>query len=145
MLVGAAVAPFNFFAGISISGLYLRPLHLWAFGAVLVFVALYRREIPAIIDGPVLAFSAMFGFILLSTLFATPPEYKFRGIADVGLLSLNVVGFAVIRCYYAIRPDSWLRFFNVLGISSICMSLGLIARALMAASTGMVTGVDSYA
>jgi hypothetical protein len=145
MLVGAAVAPFNFFAGISISGLYLRPLHLWAFGAALLFVALYRREIPAVIDGPVLAFSAMFAFILLSTLFATPPEYKFRGIADVGLLALNVVGFALIRCYYAIRPDRWLRFFNVLGVSSICMSLGLIARALMAASSGMVTGVDSYA
>jgi O-antigen ligase/polysaccharide polymerase Wzy-like membrane protein len=145
MLAGAAMAPFNFFAGISISGLYLRPLHLWAFAAALVFLALYRRETSAVIDGPILAFSAMFAFILLSTLFATPPEYKFRGIADVGLLALNVVGFAVVRSYYAIRPEKWLRFFSVLGVSSICMSLGLIARALMAASSGMVTGVDSYA
>src|SRR5207245_4415423 len=95
--------------------------------------------------GPVLAFSAMFAFILLSTTLATPPEYKFRGVADVGLLSLNVIGFAVVRCYYAIRPERWTRLFNVLAVSSVCMSLGLIARALMAAKSGQVTGVDSYA
>jgi hypothetical protein len=145
MLAGAAIAPFNFFAGVSISGLYLRPLHLWAFGGALVLIALYRREIVASIDGPILAFSGMFVFILLSTVFATPPEYKFRGIADVGLLALNVVGFTVVRCYYGVRPERWLRFFKVLAASSVCMSLGLIARALIAAKSGMPTGVDSYA
>jgi O-antigen ligase len=139
------MAPFNFFAGVSISGLYLRPLHLWAFAAVLMMLALYRHELADTIDGPVLAFAGMFVFILLSTLLATPPEYKFRGVADVGLLLLNVVAFSVVRCYYAIRPERWLRFFNVLAVSSVCMSFGLIVRALLAASSGMVTGVDSYA
>jgi O-antigen ligase len=139
------MAPFNFFAGISISGLYLRPLHLWAFGTALVLIALYRRELERPIDGPVLAFWAMFVFILVSTVFGTPAEYKFRGIADVLLLALNVVGFTVVRCYYGIRPEKWLRFFNVLAVSSVCMSLGLVFRALMAASSGRVTGVDSYA
>jgi hypothetical protein len=145
MLAGAAMAPFNFFAGASISGLYLRPLHLWAFAAVLAMLALYRHELAEAVDGSVLAFTGMFVFILLSTLLATPAEYKFRGVADVGLLSLNVLAFVVVRWYYARRADGWLRFFNVLAISSVCMSLGLIVRALLAASTGMVTGVDSYA
>jgi O-antigen ligase len=108
-------------------------------------LALYRDELSETIDGPVLALAGMFAFILLSTLLATPAEYKFRGVADVGLLLLNVLAFAAVRCYYAIRPDEWLRFFNVLAISSVCMSLGLIVRALFAASSGMVTGVDSYA
>lgn len=145
MLAGAVVAPFNFFLGFQISGLYLRPLHLWAFVAALAVVALYRDEILDAINGPVLALWGMFLFILLSTLLATPAEYKFRGIADVGLLALNVIAFTVIRCYYATRPEPWFRFFTALGVSSVCMSLGLIARGLMAASSGQVTGVDSYA
>jgi hypothetical protein len=145
VLAGAAIAPFNFLVGVSISGLYLRPLHLWAFGAALVLIALHRRALIAAIDGPVLAFSAMFAFILLSTVFATPPEYKFRGIADVGLLALNVVAFTIVRCYCAMRPDRWPRFFTVLAVSSVCMSLSLVVRALMAALSGKATGVDSYA
>ena len=76
ILAGAAVAPFNFFIGVQISGLYLRPLHLWAFGASLILVAVYRREIARVINGPILAFWGMLAFVVLSTLFATPTRVQ---------------------------------------------------------------------
>lgn len=145
MLAGAAIAPFNFFLGVYISGLYLRPLHIWALGSLLVLLATLGRQLPRAVDGSLLALSAMFCFLALSTLAATPAEYKFRGVADVGLLTLNIFAFAVVRCYYALRPDRWPRFFAVLAGSSVAMSLGLIGRALLAAKSGMPTGVDSYA
>ena len=145
ILAGACVAPFNFFVGYQIAGLYLRPLHIWAFGAALVLIALDGRRVIDAINGAVLALWAMFAFVLLSTVFATPPQYKFRGMADVGLLALNIVAFTVVRCYYANRPANWFRLFTVLAGSSVIMSLGLIARALMVSKSGQVTGVDSYA
>ncbi len=145
MLVGASLAPFNFFVGYPIAGLYLRPLHIWGFGAALVLIALDKRRVIEAVNGAVLALWAMFAFVLLSTLFATPPQYKFRGMADVGLLALNILAFTVVRCYYANRPLQWFRFFATLTISSVVMSLGLIARALMVGRSGHVTGVDSYA
>jgi O-antigen ligase len=145
MLAGAAIAPFNFFLGVSISGFYLRPLHLWAFGAALFMIALHRDDIADGVDAPVLAFGGMFAFILLATILATPPEYKTRGIADVALLALNVLGFAAIRCYYVCRPAAWMRFFQIIGLSSVCMSASLIVRGLLAAKSGVVAGVDSYA
>jgi hypothetical protein len=84
-------------------------------------------------------------FLALSTALATPDEYKFRGVADVGLIVLNVVAFVVVRSYYALRPDRWLRFFNILAASGVVMSVGLIVRGLLAAKSGVKTGVDSYA
>ena len=143
ILAGAAVAPFNFFIGVQISGLYLRPLHLWAFGASLILVAVYRREIARVINGPILAFWGMLAFVVLSTLFATPPEYKFRGLADAALLGLNVAAFTVVSCYYSIEPQRWLRFFNVLAVSSVFMSLTMIVQALLTASSGQLLGVGA--
>jgi hypothetical protein len=143
ILAGAAVAPFNFMLGIQISGLYLRPLHLWAFGAGLILVAVYRRALLSVIDGAVLAFWAMLAFVVLSTLFATPAEYRFRGIADAALLSLNVTAFTVVKCYYDLRPNRWLSLFNVLAVSSVAMSLVMIAQALLTASGGQVLGVGA--
>ena len=143
ILAGAAVAPFNFFLGVQISGLYLRPLHLWAFGALLVLVAVYRREIMRAIDGPILAFWAMLAFVVLSTLFATPAEYKFRGMADAALLGLNVAAFTVVACYYRIERQRWRSFFKVLAVSSVLMSLVMIVQALLTASSGQVLGVGA--
>jgi hypothetical protein len=145
MLAGAWLAPFNFVLGVSVGGLSLRPLHLWAVAMLLVLIATGRDRLIAAIDWPVLAFWTTFAFIVLSTLFATPAEYKFRGLADVGLLSLNVVGFTVMRGYYATRPDAWLRFFKSLAMSSVLMSIALTIRAVTVGNAGRVAGVDSFA
>ena len=145
MLIGAWLAPFNFFLGVQIGGLYLRPLHVWAIVAVLALLAVDRRNLAAAIDWPVLAFWTTLAFIVLSTLFGTPAQYKFRGVADVGLLSLNIVAFTVVRAYYDGRPAAWHRFFISIAISSVIMSFGLTVRAVMAGNTGVAVGVDSYA
>ena len=80
MLTGAAVAPFNAYFQFHIGGL---PLLIWGFFGALVVIAVYRWEVVDAIDGPVLALWAMLPFIVLSTAFATPAEYKPYGIADV--------------------------------------------------------------
>ena len=142
MLAGAWVSPFNSFFEFHIGGL---PLLLWAFVAALVVVAQYRREIIDAIDGSTLALWGMFLFILLSTALATPARYRSYGIADVVVLSLNLAAFSATRCYYVMRPEAWSRFFTALAISSVCMSLGLIVRGLIAANSGQALGEDSYA
>ena len=141
MLAGACVAPFNSYFQFHIGGL---PLLIWGFVAALVVIAAFRREVIDAIDGPVLALWAVFLFILLSTALATPAEYKPYGIADVVVLALNLAAFSAIRCYYVLRPAGWDRFFIALAISSVCMSLALVARALIAASSGQAMGEDSY-
>lgn len=145
MLAGAWLAPFNFVLGVSIGGLSLRPLHLWAFAALLLLTATGKDRLIAAIDWPVLAFCTTFVFIVLSTILSTPAEYKFRGLADLGLLSLNVVAFIVMRGYYATRPDAWIRFFKSLAVSSLVVSLILTYRAISIGKTGYVAGVDSFA
>ena len=142
MLAGAAVAPFNFFIEFHIGGL---PLLLWSLGAALIATAAHRDELVDSINGAVLALWGTFLFLMLSTLLSTPAAYKPYGIADLVVLALNLTMFSVIRGYYLTRPQGWDRFVAVLSISSVCMSFGLIVRALMVASTGQVSGVDSYA
>jgi hypothetical protein len=141
MLTGACVAPFNSYFEFHIGGL---PLLIWGFVAALVVVAAFRREIVDALDGPVLALWAMFLFFMLSTAFATPAEYMPYGIADVVVLALNLAAFSAIRSYYILRPEGWDRFFTALAISSVCMSLALVTRALIAASSGQAMGEDSY-
>jgi hypothetical protein len=63
----------------------------------------------------------------------------------VGLLFLNVLALSGVFLYYSSRPAGWFRFFSVVGVSSVFMSLLLIARAVGIAKTEQVTGVDSYA
>ena len=145
MLAGAWLAPFNFVLGVSVGGLSIRPLHLWAIAVLLVLVATDRDRLVAAIDWPVLAFWTVLAFIALSTVFGTPPQYKFRGLADVGLLSLNVVGFTLMRGYYATRATAWFRFFRSLAISSVLMSIALTIRAISVGNKGWVAGVDSFA
>src|SRR5213075_625344 len=101
-------------------------------------------EVVDAIDGPVLALWAMLPFLVLSTAFATPAEYKPYGIADVAVLTLNLAAFSAIRCYYILRPERWERFFTVLAVSSVCMSVALVTRALIAAGSGQAMGEDSY-
>jgi hypothetical protein len=141
MLTGACVAPFNSYFNFHIGGL---PLLIWGFVAALVVIAVFRGEAIDALDGPVLALWAMFLFLLLSTLCATPDAYKPNGIADVVVLGLNLAAFSAIRCYYVLRPQGWDRFFTTLAISSVCMSLALVARALIAARSGQAMGEDSY-
>jgi O-Antigen ligase len=141
MLAGAIVAPFNSYFEFHIGGL---PLLVWGFLAALVVVAVERRKVLLAIDGPVLALWAMFLFVLLATALATPAEYKPYGIADVVVLLLNLAGFTAVRCYYVMRPEAWSRFFAALAISSVCMSLALVVRALIAANSGQAMGEDSY-
>jgi hypothetical protein len=145
MLAGAWLAPFNVVVGVSIGGLSLRPLHLWAGLVLLVLLATDRERLVDAVDWPVLAFWTLLVFIVLSTLFSTPPEYKFRGLADVGLLALNVICFTVMRGYYSTRPEAWFRFFSSLAISSVLISIALTLRALAIGGTGWVAGVDSFA
>jgi hypothetical protein len=141
MLVGACVAPFNSYFQFHIGGL---PLLIWGFVAALVVIAVFRVEVVDAMDGPVLALWAMFLFVLLSTALATPAEYKPYGIADVVVLALNLAAFSAIRIYYLLRPAGWDRVFSALAISSVCMSLALVARALVAARSGQAMGEDSY-
>ncbi len=145
MILGAWLAPFNFFLGVQIGGLYLRPLHLWAIVAAGVLAVVDGRKLIAAVDGPVLSFWTMFAFIALSTLLATPAQYKFRGLADVGLLLLNVLAFSVVRCHYEGREREWTRFLLHLGVSSVVMSSALIVRAFAAGASGQAVGVDSFA
>ncbi|HXV17760.1 MAG TPA: hypothetical protein VD758_13325, partial [Gemmatimonadaceae bacterium] len=135
------MAPFNSYFQFHIGGL---PLLIWGFVGVLVVVAMYRWEVFDGVDGPVLALWAMLPFVTLSTAFATPAEYKPYGIADVVVLTLNLAAFSAIRCYYFLRPQSWERFFAVLASSSVCMSIALVTRALIAARSGQAMGDDSY-
>ena len=141
MLTGAAIAPFNSYFQFHIGGL---PLLIWGFVGALVVVAVYRWEVVDAIDGSVLALLGMLPFLVLSTAFATPAEYKPYGIADVVVLALNLAAFSAIRCYYVLRPEGWERFFRVLALSSVCMSVALVTRALIAASSGQAMGEDSY-
>jgi O-Antigen ligase len=141
MLAGAYVAPFNSYFEFHIGGL---PLLIWGFVAMLVVVAVFRRKVVDVLDGPVLALWAMFLFFMLSTAFATPAEYLPYGIADVVVLALNLAAFSAIRSYYILWPEGWDRFFTALAISSVCMSLALVTRALIAASSGQAMGEDSY-
>jgi hypothetical protein len=141
MLAGAVVAPFNSYFEFHIGGL---PLLIWGFIAALTVVAVDRWRVLLAISGPVLALWAMFLFVLLATALATPAEYKPYGIADVVVLSLNLAGFTAIRCYYVMRPQAWSRFFAALATSSVCMSLALVVRALIAANSGQAMGEDSY-
>ena len=141
MLAGAAVAPFNSYFQFHIGGL---PLLIWGFIGILVVIAVHRWAVIDAVDGPVLALWGMLPFVFLSTLLATPAEYKSYGIADVVVLALNLAAFSAIRCYYALRPEGWPRFFNVLAVSSVCMSVALVARALIAAKSGQAMGEDSY-
>ena len=141
MLIGAGVAPFNSYFQFHIGGL---PLLIWGFVGALVVIAAYRWRALDGLDGPVLALWAMLPFVSLSTALATPAEYKPYGIADVVVLTLNLAAFSAIRCYYVLRPERWERFFTVLSVSSVCMSLALVARALIAAKSGQAMGEDSY-
>ncbi|MFL5640469.1 MAG: O-antigen ligase family protein [Gemmatimonadaceae bacterium] len=141
MLAGALAAPFNSYFQFHIGGL---PLLIWGFVAGLVVIAVFRQNVVDAMDGPVLALWAMFFFVMLSTAFATPAEYKPYGIADVVVLALNLAAYSAIRCYYTLRPAGWERFFNALAISSVFMSVALVARALAAAQSGQAIGEDSY-
>jgi O-Antigen ligase len=141
MLIGAVVAPFNSYFVFHIGGL---PLLIWGFVAGLVVIAVLRRELPVAVDGSVLALWGTFLFVMLATLLGTPDEYKPYGIADVVVLGLNLAAFTAIRCYFVLRPAGWERFFLALAASSVCMSLALVARALIAAQGGQAMGEDSY-
>jgi hypothetical protein len=141
MLIGAWVAPFNSYFVFHIGGL---PLLIWGFVASLVVIAVFRGDLLEAVDGSVLALWGTFLFVLLSTVLATPDEYKPYGIADVVVLALNLAAFSSIRCYYVLRPAGWERFFQALAISSVCMSFALVARALIAARSGQAMGDDSY-
>ena len=141
MLTGAAVAPFNSYFQFHIGGL---PLLIWGFLGALVVIAVFRRELLDAVDGSMLALWAMLPFLVLSTALATPAEYKSYGIADVVVLCLNLAAFSAIRCYYVLRPRDWQRFFVVLATSSVCMSVALVTRALIAAKSGQAMGEDSY-
>jgi hypothetical protein len=141
MLIGAGVAPFNSYFQFHIGGL---PLLIWGFVGALVVIAACRTEVIDAVDGSLLALWAMLAFVALSTAFATPAEYKPYGIADVVVLTLNLAAFSAVRCYYVLRPEGWERFFRILAISSVCMSLALVARALAAARSGQAMGEDSY-
>ena len=141
MLTGACVAPFNSYFEFHIGGL---PLLIWGFAAALIVIAVFRQQVIDVIDGPSLALWGMFFFVLLSTALATPAEYKPYGIADVVVLALNLAAFSAIRSYYVLRPEGWERFFTALAVSSVCMSLALVVRALIAAGSGQAMGEDSY-
>jgi hypothetical protein len=145
MLAGAWLAPFNFILGLPVGGLYLRPLHLWAVAALLVLAATDRHRLVRAIDWPVLAFWTTFAFIALSTVFSTPPEHKFRGFADVGLLSLNLLAFTVTRGYYADRSEAWVRFLSHIAVSSVLMGIALTVRAVAAGRAEQAVSVDSFA
>jgi hypothetical protein len=143
MLAGAWIAPLSFF--IRSPGAYLPPTLAWTLVAVVVLATADRQRLVAAINWPVLAFSTMFAFIALSTLFATPSEYLFRGSVDIIVLSINILAFTVVRGYYATRPDAWLRFIRHLAASSVLMALGLTLRAISIGNSEQFVGVDSFA
>jgi hypothetical protein len=142
MLSGAWVAPFSFFLGLP--GLYLPPMLGWALMALLTLTAADRDRLIAAINGPVLAFLTMFAFVTLSTLTATPAEYKFRGFVDIVVLLMNVIAFTVVRGYYATRPEAWLRFIRHLGLASVLMAFVLSVRAISIGNSEQFVGVDSF-
>ncbi|MEO7648093.1 MAG: hypothetical protein ABIV11_07655, partial [Gemmatimonadaceae bacterium] len=145
MLAGAWIAPFDFLFRPPGIGLHFKFLHLWLGVALLLVAVSDRDRLLAAIDWPVLAFWTMFAFIVLSTLLATPGEYRPQGLIDIRFLFLNVLLFTVIRGYYAARPEAWDRFFLHLGASSVVMASLLIVRAIAVGNTGHAVGLDSFA
>lgn len=145
MLAGALVAPFDLFLDLPVIGHYLRALHVWVAVAVLALAVTDRARLVAAVDWPLLAFWTMFAFVGLSTLLATPPEYKFNGLAIVRVLFLNLLAFTVVRCYYATRPEGWRRFFLTLAASSVVMAVAVTARAISIGRAGVAVGEDSFA
>jgi hypothetical protein len=145
MLVGAWVAPFSFFVDVPGIGLYVRFLHIWTAVALLVLVATDRHRLLAAIDIPVAAFWTMLLFLILSTVLATPPEYRGRGLVDIRVLFLNILAFTLMRGYYSDRPAAWPRFVIHLAASSVLMGVALTIRAVAAGNGGQALGFDSFA
>jgi len=145
MLAGAWLAPFSFFVDLPVIGLYVRLLHLWTFVALLVLLATHRDSLVAAINVPVVAFWTMLTFVVLSTLLATPTEYRGRGLVDIRVLFLNVLAFTLMRGYYTGRPHAWTRFIVNLAASSALMGIVLTARAIATGNTGQAVGFDSFA
>jgi hypothetical protein len=145
MLVGAWLAPFSFFVDVPVIGLYVRFLHIWTGVALLVLVASERERLLAAIDIPIGAFWTMHAYLVLSTLLATPQEYRGRGLVDIRVFFLNVLAFTLMRCYYADRPAAWLRFVMNLAASSMLMGIALTIRAVAAGKAGQALGFDSFA
>ncbi|MEO6331379.1 MAG: O-antigen ligase family protein [Gemmatimonadaceae bacterium] len=145
MLAGAAVAPFDLFLELPGIGHYLRALHVWVALAVALLATTDRDRLIAAMDWPLLAFWTMFAFVLLSTLLATPAEFKMSGLASVRVLFLNLLGYTVVRAYYATRPEAWRRFFLTLGTSSVIVAILLTAQAIAVGKTGHAIGDDSFA
>lgn len=145
MLAGAWVAPFSFFIDLPGIGLYVRLLHIWTFVALLVLIVTDRHRLIEEVDVPVAAFWTMLAFLVLSTLLATPPEYRGRGLVDIRVFFLNVLAFTLMRGYYASRPEAWVRFLVNIAASSTLMGLVLTVRAIAAGNAGQALGLDSFA
>ncbi|MBA3646916.1 MAG: hypothetical protein H0W63_12185, partial [Gemmatimonadaceae bacterium] len=145
MLVGAWIAPFSFVVDVPVIGLYLRFLHIWTGIALLVLVASDWDRLVAGMDISVVAFWTMLGFLVLSTVVATPQEYSGRGLVDIRVLFLNVLAFTLMRGYYTERPDAWVRFVTNIAASSMLMGVVLTIRAVIAGNGGKALGFDSFA
>lgn len=145
LLTAAAIAPFDYAIALPVGGgLSLRLLHVWTLVFGITCVVAYRRTLARGMGTLPLLFWSLVLTIAVSTALATPSEYLFRGVADVGLLMLNIGAFTLVYIGLADRPAEWRRFMTVLVISSVLASISFCARALLAARSGLPTVEGAY-
>lgn len=142
-LFGAAVAPFNLIVSIPFGGLTMRPLHLWAVMLLLVYIATEPGELARSVGPATLSLVVFCACITLSTILATPPELRGRGLADSLLLLLNVLAFAVTVAALSGRPALWNRVAVITAVSAIGAAAILTYRARHLSQTGNTAGTDS--
>jgi O-antigen ligase/polysaccharide polymerase Wzy-like membrane protein len=143
--IGALIAPLNFWVALSVGGMSLRPLHLWvlAYGSLLIIR--YRGELLRPFSAPTLAMVSMYGALVVSTIFATPDEYRGRAVQDLLLLALNIGAFACVRGALADRPEAARDFVHWLSAGAAFSALALTGRALLASTSTTAVGEDSFA
>ncbi|HUK22889.1 MAG TPA: hypothetical protein VLV45_15220 [Gemmatimonadales bacterium] len=143
-LAGAALVPFNYFIGIAVGDITIHLLEFWVVVLLAMTVLLQPRLLLETTDTPTLLLWTTFAFVLMSTVLATPAEFRIRGLLDNALLAINLLGFTLTYAYLRNDPPLWLRFARVTFGSSLIASVYLAARALSVAQSGVFLLPDSF-
>ncbi len=136
ILAGAALLPFNYLVGVDLGPANVRALHLWAPVALAVGLVFRPRTQVGTLAPITLLFATTAMAVALSTLLATPADYRTRGMLDCLMLALNVLAFAVTYANLAADSELWQSFFQMLVGASAVASIMLVAQALTATTTG---------
>jgi hypothetical protein len=144
VLLGALLAPFNYLVGVPLGDTTIHPLEPWAALLLAATLIFEPRILLAAADIPTMLLWTMFAFVLTSTVFATPDEYRARGFFDVLLLGMNLAAFMLTYGRLRSGRTNWAAFAGVLFASSLAASAFLTLRALSITGGGVFAGADSF-